>query len=180
MMQNCVCENFQVAQNGLFLVNLRWSSAFHINYLLTQSHGALLWKVSFARWMFWNGGGCRWHLDMDTKKMQSKDTPQNYSTFPNCIFFKIQNNITYIFFLLFGASREHICVGVNGKSCNEQMLQLLVMIIIRWAYPDNLKQTTLSTLWELLFKCWTCSQILLISYYWPLSVPRSLRSHQSA
>ena len=81
--------------------------------------------------------GCRWHLDMGKKKMQSKDIPQNYSTFSNCIFCKIQNKITSTICWLFGASWEHICVGVSGKSCNEQMLQLLMMIF-HWSFSDNL------------------------------------------
>ena len=57
----------------------------------------MLWwlavKSFFCKKTFCDGGGdgCRWHLDMGTKKMQSKDIPQKYSTFPNCIFCKIQN-----------------------------------------------------------------------------------------
>ena len=96
-------------------------------------------KSFFCKKTFCDGGGdgCRWHLDMGTKKMQSKDIPQKYSTFPNCIFCKIKNKITSTICWLFGASREHICVGVNSKSCNEQMLQLLI-IIIHWPSPVNL------------------------------------------
>ena len=51
-------------------------------------------------------------------------------------FCKIQNKVTSTIYWLFGASQEHICGGVSGKSCNEQILQLL-MIITHRAFTDN-------------------------------------------
>lgn len=146
----------------------------------------MLWclamKSFFCKKTFCDGGGdgCRWHLDMGTKKMQSKDIPQKYSTFPNCIFCKIKNKITSTICWLFGASREHICVGVNSKSRNEQMLQPLM--IIHWAFPDNPDKVLRNNFVHILGIVLAKHDPNSYSYctIGPLSVPRSLRSHQSA